>query len=179
MPRSWDAERCSERACRLIAPAGPAGARRSDRVLERVAEPAAALLGLRTIRRPPGPITLDVVDQLLYAEAAIADLTGAHATVFYEIAIRQCAGLPVALLCEAGEAGRLPLDLPELDVIDVSLRERASVDAAVQRVVAQVTGGDATPLRGRLERLERYQRVAELADWSAPSFLNWTRATPD
>src|SRR6266542_6713285 len=96
-----------ETECFFIAPIGEDGSdirHRSDGVLKFIVARAAQELGLTTIRADqiaaPGQITLQVINHVLQAKAAVADLTGRNANVFYELAVRHSARLPVALIVE-------------------------------------------------------------------------------
>jgi hypothetical protein len=93
--------------CFFIAPIGKGGSperKRSDALLRFVVARAAAELGLTAVRADqisePGQITLQVIDHVLRARAAVADLTGSNANVYYELAIRHTAKLPAALIAE-------------------------------------------------------------------------------
>src|SRR5687767_2653966 len=96
--------------CFFIAPIGSEGSderRRSDGVLQFIVAPAVGELGLTALRADriakPGQITLQVIDHLLKAKAAVADLTYQNANVYYELAVRHTANLPVVLIAEEGE----------------------------------------------------------------------------
>jgi ADP-ribose pyrophosphatase YjhB (NUDIX family) len=111
-----------QKECFFIAPIGDEGTeirRRSDGVLAAIVEPAAAELGLSAVRADrlarPGQITLEVIDHLLGARAAVADLTGRNPNVFYELAVRHTARLPVVLIAEEGEV--LPFDTAQMRTI--------------------------------------------------------------
>ena len=82
--------------CFVIAPIGdPASAERdrSDKVLKFLVAPVVEPLGYSTPLRAdhlakPGLITAQVIEHLLEDDLVIADLTGANANVYYELAIR-------------------------------------------------------------------------------------------
>jgi hypothetical protein len=95
MPDSMSA---LENECFFIGPIGEDGSeirRRSDGVLNFIVARAAADLGLTAIRADqiaaPGQITLQVIDHILQAKAAVADLTGRNPNAFYELAVRHSA----------------------------------------------------------------------------------------
>ena len=75
----------------------------------------------------PGQITLQVIDRVLRARAAVADLTGSNANVYYELAIRHTAKLPVALIAEKDR--QLPFDIAQMRTIFVDHTDLASADS--------------------------------------------------
>jgi class 3 adenylate cyclase len=106
----------------FIAPIGEEGSperKRSNNVFVGVVEEAAAKLGMKAVRgdhiSEPGQITQQVIRHLVYARAAVADLTGRNPNVFYELAVRHAARLPTVLIAEAGE--QLPFDLAQMRTI--------------------------------------------------------------
>ena len=80
--------------------------RRSDGILKYIVGRAASEVGLTAVRvdqlADPGQINLQVVDHVLNAKAAVADLTGLNANVFYEVAIRHTARCRSCLLPKKG-----------------------------------------------------------------------------
>lgn len=138
-----------EDECFYIAPIGLDGSperKRSDGVLNFIVKPAAQALGLTAVRADgvsaPGQITLQVVDHVLKAKASVVDLTGLNPNVFYELAIRHAAKLPVALIADEGT--RLPFDIAQMRTIFFDPRELESADKCRQEIV--------THLREALER---------------------------
>src|SRR2546426_4759302 len=90
-----------EEECFLITPIGEPGTeirQRSDHVSRLIVEPGVELLGLKPVRgheiHRPGEAIHQLVEHLVTARAAVADLTGGNPNVYYELAIRQAAGLP-------------------------------------------------------------------------------------
>ncbi len=57
----------------------------------------------------PGTITSQVFEQLWTADLVVADLTGANANVFYELAVRHLSKKPFVQMIEKGE--KLPFDV--------------------------------------------------------------------
>jgi hypothetical protein len=111
-----------EQECFFIAPIGPDGSDerdRSDGVLEAIVAPAAQELSLQAVRADqlaePGQITFQVIQHVLGAKAAVADLTSRNPNVFYELGIRHTAKLPTVLICEQGEV--LPFDIAQMRTI--------------------------------------------------------------
>lgn len=91
-----------ETECFFIAPIGAPGSderKRSDGVLKYIVQRAAEKVGLHAVRADelgePGLITSQVIEHILNAKAAVADLTGANPNVYYELAVRHTAQLPV------------------------------------------------------------------------------------
>jgi hypothetical protein len=119
--------------CFFIAPIGEVGSperKRSDTILNYIITPAVAELGLVAVRGDaigePGQITLQVINHVLGAKAAVADLTGRNPNVYYELAIRQMVKLPLVLLAESGE--RLGFDIAQMRTIFVDHQDLGSAD---------------------------------------------------
>jgi hypothetical protein len=132
--------------CFFIAPIGEEGSdvrHRSDLVHDFIVKEAVAALGLRTVRADaverPGQINLNVFEHVVHAKAAVADLTGRNPNVFYELAIRHAAQLPVVLIAERDEIPRLPFDINQMRVIPIDHRDLASVDDAKKAIRAHLT----------------------------------------
>jgi hypothetical protein len=130
-----------ESECFFVAPIGKEGSdirRRSDGVRDFVVKPAVAELGLQTVRADqlakPGQITLQVVEHVLRAKAVVADLTGANPNVFYELAVRHAARLPVVLIAEEAETDTLPFDLQQMRVISLNYQDLASAARAKEQI---------------------------------------------
>jgi len=93
----------------------------SDLFLGSIVEPALEHLGLRVVRADsidkPGTITKQIMEYLLRARLVIADLSFHNPNVFYELAIRHAARLPVVQLIRASE--RIPFDLNQIRTIRI------------------------------------------------------------
>ncbi len=129
--------------CFFIAPIGADGSperNRSDGILEFIVGRAADELGLAAVRADqiaePGQITLQVIDHVLGARAAVADLTGLNPNVFYELAVRHTARLPVALIAEKGSA--LPFDIAPMRTIFFEYTDLRSADQCRRDVVSHL-----------------------------------------
>ena len=129
--------------CFFIAPIGKDGSperKRSDAILKFVVSRAATELGLTAVRADqisePGQITLQVIDHVLRAKAAVADLTGSNANVYYELAIRHTAKLPIALIAEKDCV--LPFDIAQMRTIFVDHTDLASADNCRESIVVQL-----------------------------------------
>jgi hypothetical protein len=136
-PASLDAE------CFFIAPIGKEGTserNRSDGILEFIVARAAEELGLTAIRgdqiSEPGQITLQVIDHVLGARAAVADLTYLNPNVFYELAVRHTARLPTTLIAEKG--CDLPFDIAQMRTIFFDHTDLRSADSCRIAIVAQL-----------------------------------------
>lgn len=124
-----------EGECFFISPIGEEGSttrRRSDPVHKHIVSPAAREVGLKAVRADelaaPGRITNQIIDHLLHARSAVADLTGRNANVFYELGVRHMANLPVALIVAHDEPA-LPFDLAQMRVVRY---DHTSLDSAEQ-----------------------------------------------
>jgi hypothetical protein len=132
--------------CFFIAPIGRAGSPerdRSDGVLQYIVGPAVEPLGMRAVRADhigqPGQITHQVIERVLSSKGAVADLTGANANVYYELAVRHAARLPVVLIADEDEQKRLPFDLSQMRTIFFSHTSLASAAKARDAITAQMT----------------------------------------
>lgn len=114
---------------------------RSDGVLRFIVSRAAKELGLTAVRADqiaaPGQITLQVIDHILRARAAVADLTGRNPNVFYELAVRHTARLPVALIVARDEPP-LPFDIAQMRTIRFDHTDLESADQCRQAIVAHL-----------------------------------------
>ena len=185
-----------DKECFFVAPIGDEGTeirKRSDGILKFVVGRAAEELGLKAVRADeiatPGQITLQVIDHILGARAVVADLTGRNPNVFYELAIRHAARLPVALILDKDDPP-LPFDIAQMRAIRLDHRDLESADRCRQAIVAHLREGlagavdspvatsiDLRALAGgnqlersvaelvdRVEELARFQRQEELVD---------------
>lgn len=130
--------------CFYIAPIGVEGSsirKRSDGVLKFVVAPAADALGLTAVRGDavgePGEITLQVIEKVMTARAAVADLTGSNPNVFYELAIRHTARLPVVLICDRSDE-RLPFDIAQMRTIFFDSTDLSSAADCRQQIEHQL-----------------------------------------
>jgi len=129
--------------CFFIAPIGDEGSpvrKRSDGVLKYIVGHAATELGLTAVRgdeiSEPGMITRQVLDHVLGAKTAVADLTDLNANVFYEMAVRHAAKLPVVLIAEIGVV--LPFDIAPMRTIFVDHTDLESADKCRTEIVKQL-----------------------------------------
>ncbi len=113
-----------ENTCFYITPIGDEGSehrKHSDLFLGSIVEPALEQFGLQVIRADaidkPGVITRQIIDYLLRARLVIADLSYHNPNVFYELAIRHAARLPVVQIIRA--ADRIPFDLNQVRTVKI------------------------------------------------------------
>jgi hypothetical protein len=111
-----------ETTCFYVAPIGEDGSelrKHSDLLLGSLVEPAMESFQLKVVRADaidkPGLITRQVIEYLLRARLVIADLSFHNPNVFYELAIRHAARLPVVQLTRA--ADRIPFDVNQARTI--------------------------------------------------------------
>jgi hypothetical protein len=140
---SQPTESSLQRECFFIAPIGAEGSperQRSDGILKFIIQRAVRELGLDAIRadalNQPGQITLQVIEHVLGAKAAIADLTGRNPNVYYELAIRHTARLPVVLIADDHE--NLPFDIAQMRTIFFDHRDLASSDRCREEIIDQL-----------------------------------------
>lgn len=110
--------------CFYITPIGEDGSeqrKHSDLFLGSIVEPALEHLGLKVVRADaidkPGTITRQIMEYLLRSRLVIADLSFHNPNVFYELAIRHAARLPVVQLIRT--ADRIPFDLNQIRTIKI------------------------------------------------------------
>lgn len=115
----------SEKICFIISPIGSKDEgtwSRWDKVRRHLIEEVAAKKGYKVIRADdiskPGIITSQIIEHLLSSELVIADLSTKNANVFYELAIRDAARLPVILI---GDTTDIPFDIRQQRMIKYSL----------------------------------------------------------
>jgi hypothetical protein len=132
-----------DKECFFVAPIGADGSPerlRSDGVLEFIVGHAAEELDLTAVRADqlaePGQITLQVIDHILGARAAVADLTKLNPNVFYELAVRHTARLPVALIAE--KDCKLPFDIAQMRTIFFDYQDLRSADQCRRDIVAHL-----------------------------------------
>lgn len=150
-----------ETECFVIAPIGEHGSdtrRRANNVLRHVIEPAINGLGLLAVRADqlaePGSINRQILKHVLTARATVADLTDANPNVYYELAVRHSAGLPVVLIARLDT--RLPFDLQTQRTVFFDDRDLSSA--------AQATEGIRRHLVHALQSQDQGSPVLEVAD---------------
>lgn len=113
-----------ETTCFYITPIGEEGSeerKHSDLLLGSIVEPALETFGLRVVRADaidkPGTITRQIIDYLLKARLVIADLSFYNPNVYYELAIRHVARLPVVQVIRSSD--KIPFDLNQVRTIRI------------------------------------------------------------
>jgi hypothetical protein len=134
-----------EQECFFIAPIGSVGSperERSDGVRDFIVKPAVAELGLNVMRADdigqPGQITHQVIEHVLGARGAVADLSDRNANVYYELAVRHAARLPVVLIASESERKRLPFDVNQMRTIFFDHTNLGSAAAAKAEITLQL-----------------------------------------
>jgi len=110
--------------CFYVTPIGEAGSEErlhSDLFLGSIVEPALEQFGLTVVRADaidkPGTITRQIIEYLLKSRLVIADLSFQNPNVFYELAIRHAARLPVVQLIRACD--RIPFDVNQVRTVRI------------------------------------------------------------
>jgi len=113
-----------ESICFYVTPIGEEGSeqrKHADLFLGSIIEPALENLGLKVVRadtiEKPGTITRQIIEYLLKARLVIVDLSFHNPNVFYELAIRHAARLPVVQVIRASD--RIPFDLSQIRTIKI------------------------------------------------------------
>ncbi len=113
-----------ETTCFYITPIGEEDSeerKHSDLFLGSIVEPALEKFQLKVVRADqiakPGTITRQVIDFLLRSRLVIADMSYHNPNVFYELAIRHAARLPVVQLIRSSD--RIPFDLGQVRTIQI------------------------------------------------------------
>jgi len=113
-----------QKICFYITPIGDEGSeqrKHSDLFLSALIEPALKGFGLEVIRADkigqPGMITSQILEHLLKSKMVIADLSFHNPNVFYEMAIRHFAKLPIVQICRKSD--KLPFDVNQVRTIPI------------------------------------------------------------
>lgn len=136
--------------CFVICPIGDEGTevrKRADQVFAHVISPAVMQGDYTPVRADriskPGVIGHDIVRYLAEAPLVVADLTGANANVFYELALRHALRKPAIHLIQHDE--RPPFDVFGQRTILLDHHDLDSVDAAKKRIAEQVRHLESAP----------------------------------
>lgn len=113
-----------ETTCFYVTPIGEENSeqrKHSDLFLSSIVEPALEQFQLTVVRADaidkPGTITRQIIEYLIRSRLVIADLSFHNPNVFYELAIRHAARLPVVQIVRA--ADRIPFDLSQTRTIKI------------------------------------------------------------
>ena len=111
--------------CFYISPIGEDGSeqrKHSDFFLHQIVEPALDSFGLRIVRADdigkPGMITAQIIQHLVKAKLAIADLSFHNPNVFYELSLRHVCRLPTVQIIRKRD--RIPFDLDQFRTIKIN-----------------------------------------------------------
>ncbi len=112
------------KVCFYVSPIGEEGSeqrKHSDFFLHQLVEPAVKDFGLRIIRADdigkPGMITAQIIEHLVKAKLAIADLSFHNPNVFYELSLRHVCRLPTVQLIRKKD--KIPFDLDQFRTIRI------------------------------------------------------------
>jgi len=141
----------SGKSCFFVAPIGPERSdirKRSNQIYKHIVRKAISPLGYIDIRRAdhlanPGMITAQMVERLVGDDLVVADLTGANANVYYELAIRHAIRKPFVQMVQIGEV--LPFDVADMRTIEFDYRDLDSVEEAVEKIRDQVRALESDP----------------------------------
>lgn len=136
-----------ETTCFYVTPIGEDGSeqrKHSDLFLGSIVEPALEPFGLKVVRADaidkPGTITRQIIDYLLRSRLVIADLSFQNPNVFYELAIRHAARLPVVQLIRSCD--RVPFDVQQIRTIRIDTSDIYSlvpkIDTYRSEIASQV-----------------------------------------
>src|SRR6185369_8154524 len=131
------------KTCFVLAPIGrtrSATRESSDKVLRHVILSAVEECGYQAIRSDevaePGIITRQVIDMIVNAPLAVADLTETNPNVFYELALRHWLQKPLIQVIEEGES--IPFDVAGMKTIVVNHKDIESVEGARRQIIDQI-----------------------------------------
>jgi hypothetical protein len=127
--------------CFVISPIGPEGSPERKRAEEFLEFIVTAALGesfdvKRVDQDGPGMITRQIFDHLAQDELVVADLSGRHANVMYELAIRHVLRKPYIQMMADDET--LPFDIAQARTIFFDIHDLTSVKAAKLRLAKDV-----------------------------------------
>lgn len=110
--------------CFYITPIGAPGSdarKHADLFLSHIVEPAVEEFKMKVVRADqigkPGMITSQIIEHVVKARIAIADLSFHNANVFYELSLRHAFGLPTVQIIRAADP--IPFDLNQVRTIQI------------------------------------------------------------
>lgn len=116
-----------ETTCFYITPIGETESdtrKHSNLFMENIVEPAIKTIGLTVVRADqidkPGVITRQTIEYILRSRLVVADLSFSNANVFYELALRHAARLPVVQIIQHGDP--IPFDINQMRTIIIDNR---------------------------------------------------------
>lgn len=114
-----------QKVCFYISPIGEEGTeqrKHSDFFLHQIVEPAMEGFGLQIVRADaigkPGMITGQIIEHLVKAKLAIADLSFHNPNVFYELSLRHVCRLPTVQIIRKRD--NIPFDLEQFRTIQIN-----------------------------------------------------------
>lgn len=114
-----------QKVCFYISPIGEEGTeqrKHSDFFLHQIVEPAMEGFGLQIVRADaigkPGMITGQIIEHLVKAKLAIADLSFHNPNVFYELCLRHACRLPTVQIIRKRD--NIPFDLEQFRTIQIN-----------------------------------------------------------
>lgn len=133
----WDS------TCFYIAPIGKDGSdarKHSDLFLHQIVEPALKGFNLTVVRADKigasGMITTQILEYILRAKLAVVDLSMHNPNVFYELAIRHAAKLPVVLIIR--KADHIPFDINQARTIEIDTTDIYSLVPKLQTYQSEI-----------------------------------------
>lgn len=132
-----------ESTCFYVTPIGEEDSehrKHSDLFLGSIVEPALEQFQMKVVRADaidkPGVITRQIIDYLLRSRLVIADLSFHNPNVFYELAIRHAARLPVVQIIRASD--RVPFDLNQVRTIKIDTSDIYSLVPKIETYKSEI-----------------------------------------
>jgi hypothetical protein len=126
--RSADERTSFDTTCFYITPIGETESdtrKHSNLFLENIVGPAIETIGLSVVRADqidkPGVISRQTIEYILRSRLVVADLSFSNANVFYELALRHAARLPVVQIIQHGDP--IPFDINQMRTIIIDNRD--------------------------------------------------------
>jgi hypothetical protein len=133
-----------ETTCFYVTPIGSPDSewrKHSDLFLGSIVEPALEQFSLSVVRADaidkPGMITRQVIEYLLNARLVVADLSYHNPNVFYELAIRHAARLPVVQIIRSSDS--IPFDLGQVRTIQIDTSDLYSFVPKIDTYRAEIS----------------------------------------
>ena len=146
----------SEPVCFVVSPIGDESSserKKADQLLRYIVRPVLEDRGYVVTRadqiHDPGTISKQVIEHLVTADVVIADMTGHNPNVFYELAVRHAAKMPVVHMIEKGET--IPFDVAPQRAIFYELALDGAEDA--KTALRKMLGRSRTPTKAASRRL--------------------------
>lgn len=157
-----------ESECFFVTPIGDEGTpirKQANIVGKHIVGKAAAKLGLTMTRADtlsePGQISHQVIEHVVTAKAAVADLTGSNPNVYYELALRHGAQRPVALIAHKDHMPNLAFDVSAERVIPYDHQDLDVVEQVVEEIATQLGKAIAGPVISPVATALNFRRLEE------------------